>query len=146
MILREQWELQKESQLSITTRTSNSKMFSLCLTRFIDTPARLKHDLEQILMLQTEIDAVHVSIQKAKSNLKTSDRNSKSCRSVITALENTQTLLKTQVNELYESLDVADQLPELQGINLDFLQTLFLACDLKMNIWKKAVGSFFEWK
>ena len=63
-------------------------------------PARLKQDLEQILALQAEIDAVCASIQKTKSNMKTSNRNSKCLRSVITALENTQTTLKTQVDEL----------------------------------------------
>ncbi|KAG1817895.1 hypothetical protein EV424DRAFT_1324093, partial [Suillus variegatus] len=35
--------------------------------------------------------------------------------------------------------------PELQGVDLDFVQTLLMACDLKINIWKRAIGSFFEW-
>ena len=129
--------------MSLGTRTSHCNIF-LFLT-CIDTPARLKQDLEQIFTLQAEIDAVRASIQKTKSSMQIS-RNSKSLRGVITALENTQTMLKTQVDELYESLDVTEELPELRGISLDFLRTLLLARELKMNIRKKALGSFFEWE
>jgi len=46
---------------------------------------------------------------------------------------------------LYVSLNVGDKFPELQDINLDFVLTLLLAHDLKINICKWAIGSFFEW-
>ncbi|KIK94717.1 hypothetical protein PAXRUDRAFT_33373 [Paxillus rubicundulus Ve08.2h10] len=33
----------------------------------------------------------------------------------------------------------------LQGIQLEFMWLLLMAHDLKINIWKRAIGSFFEW-
>ena len=65
---------------------------------------------------------------------------------IISALENSQTILTTQVDELYASLDVVNEFPQLHGISLKFLRTLLLARDLKMKIRTKAVGSFFEWE
>jgi len=46
---------------------------------------------------------------------------------------------------LYASLDIHESFPELQGINLEFVRTLLMARDLKINIRKRAIGSFFEW-
>ncbi|KAG2336378.1 hypothetical protein BDR05DRAFT_860960, partial [Suillus weaverae] len=46
---------------------------------------------------------------------------------------------------LYASLNIHDQFPELEGINLDFVQLLLMVHDLKMNIRKQAMTSFFEW-
>lgn len=96
--------------------------------------------------MQTEIDGIHESIQKVKAIMRLSRQNSKSLQNLISGLENTQTILKTQINELYASLEIVDDYPELCGVNLVFLKTLLLAQDLKMNICKKAVGSFFEWE
>lgn len=110
-----------------------------------DTPARLKHELEEILTLQSEIDAIHKSIQKAKTAMQLS-KQTKSSKNLITGLENTQVILKTQVDELYASLNIIGEFPELQGISLTFIRTLLLARDLKMTIRRKAVGSFFEWE
>ncbi|KAI9571062.1 hypothetical protein HD554DRAFT_2203599 [Boletus coccyginus] len=61
------------------------------------------------------------------------------------SLEHTHEQLMSKVNMLYASLNVGDKFPELQDINLDFVQTLLLACDLKINICKRAIRSFFEW-
>lgn len=110
----------------------------------VDAPARLKNELEQLLTLQGEIDAVHASIQKAKTLTKS--KNSKSIRNLLSSLENTQTILETQADDLYASLDIIGDFPELRGVSLVFLRTLLLARDLKINIRKKAVGSFFEWE
>ncbi|KAG2122848.1 hypothetical protein BD769DRAFT_1331672, partial [Suillus cothurnatus] len=46
---------------------------------------------------------------------------------------------------LYASLNIHNQFPELEGINFDFLQLLLMVRDLKMNIHKWAIVSFFEW-
>lgn len=50
-----------------------------------------------------------------------------------------------KVETLFSSLNVQDRFPELDGVNLDFICVLLMACDLKMNIWKRAIASFFEW-
>ncbi|KAJ7648820.1 hypothetical protein B0H17DRAFT_863390, partial [Mycena rosella] len=47
---------------------------------------------------------------------------------------------------LYASLNIQDSFPELQGLPLEFVQTLLLMRDLKINIRKRAVGSFYEWE
>lgn len=46
---------------------------------------------------------------------------------------------------LYSSLNVQDQFLELTGLNLNFVKNLLMAHDLKINIHKRAIGSFFEW-
>ena len=61
-------------------------------------------------------------------------------------MESTQTLLKSQVDELYASLNIVGEYPELTKIGLPFLRKLLLARDMKINIRKNAVGSFFEWE
>lgn len=96
-------------------------------------------------MLQTEIEGIHLSIQKAKAVMKMSNQK-KNLQNLISGLENTQTILKTQVDKLYASLDMLGEFPELCGFSLIFLQILLLVWDLKMNIHKKAVSSFFEWE
>jgi hypothetical protein len=50
-----------------------------------------------------------------------------------------------KVETLYSSLNVQDRFPELDGVNLDFVRVLLMARDLKMNIRKRAIASFFEW-
>lgn len=57
-----------------------------------------------------------------------------------------QQQLLASVNELYASLNVHEKFPELEGVNVEFLQILLLARDLKINIQKRAVGSFLEWE
>ena len=51
----------------------------------------------------------------------------------------------TKAKALYSSLNVHEQFLELTNVSLDFVQILLMAWDLKINIRKRAVGSFFEW-
>ncbi|KAG2070103.1 hypothetical protein BDR04DRAFT_988641, partial [Suillus decipiens] len=46
---------------------------------------------------------------------------------------------------LYSSLNVHDRFPELNGVNLDFICVLLMTHDLKINIQKCTIASFFEW-
>ncbi|KAG2056567.1 hypothetical protein BDR06DRAFT_981299 [Suillus hirtellus] len=61
------------------------------------------------------------------------------------SLERGHGWLMDKVETLYSSLNVHDRFPELQGVNLDFIRTLLMAWDLKMNVHKHAIASFFEW-
>ncbi|KAG1718271.1 uncharacterized protein EDB91DRAFT_1258702 [Suillus paluster] len=61
------------------------------------------------------------------------------------SLERGHQCLMEKVEALYASLNIHDRFPELQGVNLDFVRTLLMARDLKINIHKCAIGSFFEW-
>lgn len=61
------------------------------------------------------------------------------------SLERGHDRLMDKVEALYSSLNVHDRFPELQGVNLDFVRTLLMVWDLKMNVRKCAIASFFEW-
>ena len=50
-----------------------------------------------------------------------------------------------KVDALYAPLNVHNKFPELEGISLNFVQILLLVCDLKINIKKQAIRSFFKW-
>ena len=107
---------------------------------------RLKAQFDEILNLQTEIDNVEAAIQKAKTALRSQGTRPKHFKNLISSLENTHGILRTQVDDLYASLEITHEFPELLGINVRFLRTLLLARDLKINIRRMAVESFFEWE
>lgn len=64
---------------------------------------------------------------------------------LLEGLEETQDHLKMKVEALYASLNVHKSFPELQGLDLKFVHTLLMARDLKINICKRAIRSFFKW-
>ena len=101
-----------------------------------DAPARLKKELDAVLKLQTTIDTTDDAISRL------ADRFSKS---TLDSLARTQERLKEKVEQLYASLNIQESFPELKDIDLDFVKLLVLARDLKINIRKRAIGSFFEW-
>lgn len=101
-----------------------------------DAPARLKKELDAVLKLQTTIDTTDDAISRL------ADRFSKS---TLDSLARTQDRLKDKVEQLYASLNIQESFPELEDIDLDFIKLLVLARDLKINIRKRAIGSFFEW-
>jgi hypothetical protein len=100
-----------------------------------------------VLALQAELDVVDNAIMSTRLALSKSDMESKSSQSleILSRLETGQERLKEKVELLYASLNVHTSFPELEGIDLDFVRTLLMARDLKINIRKRAIGSFFEW-
>ncbi|KAF9231589.1 hypothetical protein BU15DRAFT_90869 [Melanogaster broomeanus] len=126
--LQRQWASQKESQLSIRAHA----------------PARLKKELDTVLALQSDVDVTDKAIQAARSAM---EKHSVSDDTIaaLDSLERTHGRLMAKVDMLYASLNVRDKFPELKGISLDFVRTLLLARDLKINIRKRAIGTFFEW-
>ena len=64
----------------------------------------------------------------------------------LSTLEQTHSCLMKNVESLYTSLNIHERFPELNGLSLDFVRTLFMAHDLKINIRKRAIASFFEWE
>jgi hypothetical protein len=111
----------------------------------LDAPARLKKELDAVLTLQTDLDNISSAINSAKSQLHASHRSTNTTH-VIKGLESAHAKLVEKVEDLYSSLNVRDSFPELDGIDLDFVRILLLARDLKINIRKRAIGSFFEWE
>ena len=97
-----------------------------------------------MLALQANVDMIEKTIQTVKSTMK-KESLSDNTLAALGSLEHTHNHLITKVDALYGSLNVQAKFPELDGISLDFIQTLLLAHDLKINICKRAIGSFFEW-
>lgn len=98
------------------------------------------------MALQAEIDAVAEAIQAARTSIQKADaKTTRSPLKIIVDLEHTEEQLRTDAEALYASLNIHESFPELQNVNLEFLQTLLMARDLKINIRKRVIGSFFEW-
>jgi hypothetical protein len=97
-----------------------------------------------VLTLQGELESVDRILQTTKDILSKSGATEES-QTLISSLERSHDRLKQKVEALYISLNVHDNFPELRGMNLEFVQTLLMARDLKINIRKRAIGSFFEW-
>ena len=97
-------------------------------------------------MLQADLDVVDSAIQSTPLALsKASPRSTMASLDILLGLEKCQGQLKDKVETLYASLNVHESFPELDGIDLEFVRTLLMARDLKINIRKRAIGSFFEW-
>jgi hypothetical protein len=64
---------------------------------------------------------------------------------VLESLQRGHDRLMDKVETLFSWLNIQDRFPELDGVNLDFVRVLLMARDLKMNIRKRAIASFFEW-
>lgn len=96
------------------------------------------------MSLQGDLDTVDKAIQVARATISKAAASKESLQ-LLTGLEATQQHLKEKVEALYASLNIEDTFPELRDIDLTFVRTLLMARDLKINIRKRAIGSFFEW-
>ncbi|OJT06898.1 hypothetical protein TRAPUB_2245 [Trametes pubescens] len=126
--LRKQWEEQKAAQLSVRKHA----------------PARLKKELDSVLNLQTELSTVETSLTRLQASVESGDE-SPIVHEYIASLKRSHARAVEKAEGLYASLNVPQEYPELKGLPLNFVQILLLARDLKINIRKRAIGSFFEW-
>ncbi|KAG6839934.1 hypothetical protein C0991_010226 [Blastosporella zonata] len=127
-VLHEQWADQRQAQLSIRAHA----------------PTKLKKELDSVLTLQGQMEAIDQAIHALRSELSTADAPPTSLK-LLSNLQQTQEEFKEQGEALYSSLNVHDSFPELANIDLDFVRVLLTARDLKINIRKRAIGSFLEW-
>ncbi|KAK1228054.1 hypothetical protein PQX77_008917 [Marasmius sp. AFHP31] len=128
-ILRQYWSEQKAAQTSIRALA----------------PARLKKELAKVLQLQDQIDGLEEEITGVKSTVKKLPFPPADALFILRNLEELHRKLKAEAEELYSTLNIGQQYPDLKNIPLEFLHNLLLARDLKLTIRKKAIGSFFEW-
>ncbi|KIM65714.1 hypothetical protein SCLCIDRAFT_22591 [Scleroderma citrinum Foug A] len=112
-------------------------------TLSLDAPAHLKKELDTVLVLQSDLEASERALQAAQTIIEKDAMQD--TLEAFQSLERSHDWLLTKVDTLYTSLNIQDRFLELHGINLEFIHTLLLAHDLKINIWKRVVGSFFEW-
>ncbi|KAG1836027.1 hypothetical protein C8R48DRAFT_783020 [Suillus tomentosus] len=123
--LESEWSQQRSSQLSVRAHAL----------------ARLKKELDTVLTLQADLDTSDTALQSTRLMLE----KGTALQDTLEALERGHNHLMAKVKVLYASLNIHDQFPELEGINLDFVRLLLMARDLKMNIRKRAITSIFEW-
>ncbi|KAJ6585213.1 hypothetical protein B0H19DRAFT_1250090 [Mycena capillaripes] len=128
--LRSEWAAQKAAQSSVRTHA----------------PARLKRELDKVLALQVQIDTVETSILEVKTSISGDDSAAAETHDILRRLQATHQALSDQAEALYASLNIADAFPELNRLPLEFVRTLLIMRDLKINIRKRAVGSFYEWE
>ncbi|KAK6992439.1 hypothetical protein R3P38DRAFT_3330946 [Favolaschia claudopus] len=128
-VLRAEWDAQKEAQTSIRAHA----------------PQRLRRELDKVLSLQTQIEAIEKTIEDTNKTLKGAGASTSSLK-ILQGLEVTHEKLSAEAEALYASLNIQDTYPELRGLPLEFTQTLLVARDLKINIRKRATGSFMEWE
>lgn len=147
-VLREEWNHQVETQTSIRARESILFAYDvntdhLCLP---DAPARLKKEVDAVLSLQTEIGSLEKTLEDTRGHLSHLGTSAKGVKASLTALTECQAGLVAQVEQLYASLNVQEKFPELAGVDVEFVRTLLLARDMKINIRKRSIGSFMEWE
>ena len=146
-VLRSEWAHQVETQTSIRTRTSNLALLNNHPDKYpLDAPARLKKEVDAVLSLQTEIGTLEKTIEDTRTSLSQAGVSTKDVKSSLCGLMECQSGLQAQVERLYASLNIQDQFPELAGVNVEFIRTLLLARDMKINVRKRAIGSFMEWE
>lgn len=97
-----------------------------------------------VLTLQGDIDTIEKTLHNTRRTIAQGEAPKDSLATIVT-MEHTQQRLQEESERLYASLNIHDSYPELQGMSLEFVRTLLLTCDLKINICKRAVASFFEW-
>lgn len=64
---------------------------------------------------------------------------------ILDSMERSHNCLLDKIENLYASLNVSERFPQLEGVPLEFVRILLMARDLKINIQKRAIASFFEW-
>lgn len=97
-----------------------------------------------MLGLQADLDTSNRALQATRVML-AKESHSDDTLEALESLERGHDRLMEKVEILYSSLNIHDKFPELKGIDLDFVRILLMARDLKINIRKRAIASFFEW-
>jgi len=103
----------------------------------------LKKELDTVLVLQADLESSNSALQAACTLIQ-KDATQDTLKA-LGSLECSHERLLNKVDLLYALLNIHDRFLELHGVGLEFVRTLLLAHDLKINIRKRAIGSFFEW-
>lgn len=96
-----------------------------------------------MLTLQGDVDAIESALTSTRTTV-AQGQAPEAALSALSTLERTHNRLLKNVESLYTSLNIHESFPELNGLSLDFVRTLFMARDLKINIRKRAIACFFE--
>ncbi|RXW17203.1 hypothetical protein EST38_g8659 [Candolleomyces aberdarensis] len=122
--LRQLWKEQREAQLSIRAHA----------------PSKLKKELDKLIAIQGDLDRIENTIKEATAALGSGPNMVSPLKDLTAVYEQ----LSNKLDALYASLNIIDSFPALRGLPFDVVHKLLLARDLKINIRKRAIGSFFE--
>lgn len=129
---------------TVTAATAIATLIGLTVVS-IDAVKRLRRELDKVLALQEQIDVIEKSIAEARQSI-AETQPSRDTLQLLTELEATHGMLTKQADALYASLNIQDVFPALRDVPLDVARLLLTMRDLKINIRRRAVGSFFEWE
>ena len=102
-------------------------------SKCLDAPQRLRRELDTVINLQSDLDTIEKPLKDARAAL-SKFSPSPDTLVALESLERTHERLVAKVETLYSSLNVQKVFPELRGLDLEFVQTLLMAWDLKINI------------
>ncbi|KAG7091657.1 hypothetical protein E1B28_010678 [Marasmius oreades] len=128
--LRQHWKEQRDAQTSVRSHAH----------------LRLKKELNKVLQLQAEIDSLEETISATKTSIKHLPHVSPNALDTLSELESAHLSLKARAEDLYASLNIPEDFPDLKNIPFDFLRMLLIARDLKISIRKRSIRSFYEWQ
>ncbi|KAI5990333.1 hypothetical protein F5J12DRAFT_705475, partial [Pisolithus orientalis] len=92
----------------------------------------LKKELDTVLMLQASLEVADQALQAACAIIEKDA--TEDTLEALESLECSHDHPLNKVDLLYASLNIHDKFPELNSVNIKFIQMLLLACDLKINI------------
>jgi hypothetical protein len=103
----------------------------------------VRAELNKVLKLQSQIESVEKAITEAKESIVSAGATPDSLR-LLRGLHDTHSMLSTQAEALYTSLNLVETYPELEGLPSPFAHTLVALRELKVDIQEKAAEAFQE--
>ena len=105
---------------------SMSSIYNEVFNSTTDAPVHLKKELDTVLSLQAKLDGSERTLQGAQSIIEKA-RVSQETHDALASLERGHKRLISKLDVLYASLNIHDRFPELDGVNVRFVQILLLA-------------------
>lgn len=109
----------------------------------LDVPAWVQKELDTVLTLQATLEIVKQDLKNTCVVVTKGSALDMAITLSFEGLKHTYSHLKKKVEGLYTSLNITD-ISFANVIGLEALHFLILACDLKINIWKRAMNVFCE--
>ncbi|CAK5270017.1 unnamed protein product [Mycena citricolor] len=109
----------------------------------IEVSRHFQKELDKVIALQNQIQTLETTIEDTKKTI-LSGGPSAELLVHLDRLEDSHASLSDQADALYSSLNIRKDLRNLAGVPAEFVKTLLIMHDLKINIRKRAVGSFYE--
>ena len=136
-VLREEWTAQRQAQCSVRSHTwviSYSLISLLTRPLTVDAPTVLKKNLAKLLDIQQNVDALSNTVNAVMSSLEINQGSGSQAQTALAQIVSYQSGLIATCEKLYASLNIPGDFENAQGISVEYLQTLLLARDLKVNI------------